>query len=462
MSLNDLVSLQIAAGPAADKVTTGLFHLEAQLGEAAGGSVEARAKFAQLGLDWKELAGLSPEQVFRKTADAIAAMPDPVQRTSAAMAVFSRRGARELLPMLTQGSAGLDKAREKAERFHLTMTAGQAAGVGRAGEAMKDAGRGAEGLWNTLAIKLAPAIEQIGNRLADWAVALQPGAEAWGEMLLGVTDVLQTGMGLVEEWAADFRDLGLGMDKSGEKLTTFRDIAIDNLENLAKAFAVTKAIWDSDLIHLPKTLWKISQFFDKARNRDRSPGPETAEILSDGGAGYMAKLQNRVTMLNAELKKQADTFGLAANEAKVWQLAQDGASEAMLEETRFLVKYNQGLDLAFKVRPGMEKLAEGFGKINDIANAVGMTDQQRGLAMLDMLGPGGAGSTRLAGAADAGSQQAQSIISQAMAGSQQDPVARINEMIRVMQVQDANRAHEAKALLDAYRAGKIDFRPAGV
>lgn len=92
-----------------------------ELGEAMGGLVsrvqaaaegggDAAARFREMGLEIQGANGetLSADQLFRNAADSLAAMGPGTEQTAAAIALFGEKG-RLLLPVLSQGSAGLHR-----------------------------------------------------------------------------------------------------------------------------------------------------------------------------------------------------------------------------------------------------------------------------------------------------------------------------------------------------------------
>ncbi len=92
-----------------------------ELGEAMGGLVsrvqaaadgggDAARRFEEMGLAITDANGetLSADQLFRNAADALAAMGPGTEQTAAAIALFGEKG-RLLLPVLSQGSAGLNR-----------------------------------------------------------------------------------------------------------------------------------------------------------------------------------------------------------------------------------------------------------------------------------------------------------------------------------------------------------------
>jgi len=60
-----------------------------------------------LGLTFKDLDGLSPEQQFKLLADRISQVEDPTRKAAIAMSLFGRTGT-NLLPMFAAGAKGIE------------------------------------------------------------------------------------------------------------------------------------------------------------------------------------------------------------------------------------------------------------------------------------------------------------------------------------------------------------------
>lgn len=119
------------------------------------------AAFHKLGLDVEFLRQLKPEHMFLRIAEAIRKIPDPSQRMARTLEVFGR-GGQQLLPLLLEGESALGAA----------MSGGvsrlDAASVEAANDAMTRLGHAFQDIANTIAIGLAPHVEQF----ADWLSGL--------------------------------------------------------------------------------------------------------------------------------------------------------------------------------------------------------------------------------------------------------------------------------------------------
>lgn len=138
--------------------------------------VEAGAmdSLARLGLTADKLKGQTPDQQFEALANAIAGVSDPAERAARATAVFGG-SAQQLLPMLSQGAAGIAKLRQQAQDAGATMTtagASSAAALKQSYDALKTS---AMGVANAIGEALAPdirdgieAIRGVASAIVNW------------------------------------------------------------------------------------------------------------------------------------------------------------------------------------------------------------------------------------------------------------------------------------------------------
>jgi hypothetical protein len=96
------------------------------------GSSEAASTLRELGLSASQMLAASPEQQFALFADAIKSIQDPSLRVAAAMNVFGK-GAAEIIPLLLEGSAGINAMVREAEDLGVVMSGETAAAAATTG-----------------------------------------------------------------------------------------------------------------------------------------------------------------------------------------------------------------------------------------------------------------------------------------------------------------------------------------
>lgn len=133
-----------------------------------GASNEGSRALESLGVSLTDSEGktASASDVVSQIADRFKAMPDGVEKTAAAMAIFGRSGT-ELIPMLNTGSEGLAAMGDEAERLGLVFSSD----TGRAAEMFNDnlsrLRKTVTGLWNRVAANVLPAFIQLTNKFLE-------------------------------------------------------------------------------------------------------------------------------------------------------------------------------------------------------------------------------------------------------------------------------------------------------
>ncbi|MFH1419470.1 MAG: phage tail tape measure protein [Planctomycetota bacterium] len=142
--------------------------------DAGRGLSTAVDALADLGLTFKDLDGLSPEQQFKLLADRISQVEDPTRKAAIAMSLFGRTGT-NLLPMFAQGAKGIEALQKEARRLGLTMSAEDAA----AAEEFTDT---LDKLWKVVKMgvfrvgaALAPVLDKLAKTITDVVIK----ASAW-------------------------------------------------------------------------------------------------------------------------------------------------------------------------------------------------------------------------------------------------------------------------------------------
>lgn len=82
--------------------------------------VNGSPAFEQLGISLDNLRKLSPDEQLKTVLTAIAAIPDPAQRAALAIDIFGKSGT-DLLPMLENGAAGLQKMIDRAHELGIVF-----------------------------------------------------------------------------------------------------------------------------------------------------------------------------------------------------------------------------------------------------------------------------------------------------------------------------------------------------
>lgn len=159
------------AGVSSQKLTASLGLMQRQIIELERGSATATRAFDSLGLSINDLQGLSPDEQFRKIAEALNQVEDPALRTATAMEVFGRSG-RDVINMLGDYGAKVDEAKAFQDRFNISVSEIDARNIEAANDAMGRVREAFGGVGNTLASRFAPQVKGASDALLALAGVL--------------------------------------------------------------------------------------------------------------------------------------------------------------------------------------------------------------------------------------------------------------------------------------------------
>lgn len=308
---------------------------------------KASSAFDTIGININKLRQLRPDQQFEAIAEAISKIGDPAARAHAAIEIFGRAGA-DLLPILDKGAAGIERLRTEADQLGLTLDEKGAKSMEDAEKAIKQMDAAFQGLWQTLALKLAPILE---DTFQYWREFISPtGLEQLQDKLRGLLAVrdaamqpneqgLTLFMGTPEKWQqlndqiamVRAQIAALNAEAAKPKVNAAAGIVGDP-NAVAKGWELLKDVTAEKREHLKLTLLQIDA--------------NVREIESDAAAS----------------KKQLD-YALQFDEAtKKGALARlkgtIDANQTMLDEMR--LSYDKLLGIARQASQGMETAFESF------------------------------------------------------------------------------------------------------
>lgn len=185
MTVEQVTALNYAAGAmgvSSESASMSYMRLARSVSLAAEGSKQQKAAFDALGISVKDGNGKLKDldTVLGEVANAFAAHTDGIQKTTIAMDLMGRGGAR-MIPLLDQGSEGLAKMREQAEAAGVVLSGKMADGMEVTAQKFHQMKEATEGLAITLFEELEPAIDGILSYLIQLTEnineALKPGSE---------------------------------------------------------------------------------------------------------------------------------------------------------------------------------------------------------------------------------------------------------------------------------------------
>lgn len=168
------------------------------LGAGQGLMTQTRALDA-LGLKFRDLKGMNPEDMFMAMASSLSKIEDKTLQSGLALQIFGRAGA-NMLPMLEMGADGLNDMMEEAERLGLVMSKEDADAAAILTDKMTE-------LWSTVKM----AVFHIGAGLAPLLTKIATKLRKWGTTALEWIKTHRSLIVLVAKFAAGIMLIGFGL-----------------------------------------------------------------------------------------------------------------------------------------------------------------------------------------------------------------------------------------------------------
>ena len=169
IAVEELDALGFAAqmnGTSLEAVSGSLGKLAKNMSEAAGGSREASATFAQFGISAQDIrsGSVSTTDALAKIADKISAMPDGWQKAAAAQKVFGK-SASEIIPLLNAGGDAIREAGDELDRLGGRITGPMAQAAAQFNDNMDRINRSVSMVGMNVANELLPQLNFLAETL---------------------------------------------------------------------------------------------------------------------------------------------------------------------------------------------------------------------------------------------------------------------------------------------------------
>jgi hypothetical protein len=349
--------------------------------------------FTAMGLDARKLASMKPDAAFLEVAEAIAQIPNPMDRAAAAMEVFGKSGA-DMLPFLTAGKAGIAELMAEADKLGVTIGTKDAIQVANLADSMDRMASAGQGAMNQIVIQAAPFVTAILDSVTNWLKST-PG------IVYGVTYAFETVLSSIAT-AADYLSLlDAGVLHLQAGFASCFASALDGLASLIDGinylvgskvgallfggFQIDPAILRDmakgmDELSVDLTLEseqafrdfttganaaKVHAFFDDIRNKANAAAQATANTR-DQTQGFSKDLAglvdnaNKVNDILEKLREEVAEFGLTEAEKTQAQLQQLGASPEQLRQAQQLADQLDALNRNKKMDEDAAKIKENI------------------------------------------------------------------------------------------------------
>jgi len=331
----DIQGFALAAelgGSSAAAAAKGMEQFTRRMGEAAGGTGTAATQLRKMGIDAKKLGDLQPTEQLRIVADAIAALPSKAEQANAAYQLFGRGGL-ELVNVLSQGSAEMQKMNDEVDAMGLALSADQLKAIEDVNDEWTKMTFAMSGAAATITADMAPALMDLLQLMGDLAKAVKDQAK-WFSVLFKVG----TGniVGLTAEFPGGPDNAGLlgkfpgGPDNAGPlddmngraKGTGFPlsedDLGIDVSNKTAKRGIFDRIAGSKQMIKLQQDLLKIKLAVQAAAEKAKKAAEAQKQLD-----------QIRVDDAIAAARDRVDETKPKSGGARFAGIATRGSSEAL-------------------------------------------------------------------------------------------------------------------------------------
>lgn len=164
-----LTVFQLAAkntGLEVETANTLLKEAQKRLGEASTGQGEAAKTMKALGLQYKDLKNLQPDELFLAYGDAIAKLGTKQEQAAAAADLFGKQGS-EALNFILQGRGAIDEATEFVNRYGLALSRVEIGQIEAANDSIGNLANIAQGAGQRIAVGLSPFVQAFTDALGE-------------------------------------------------------------------------------------------------------------------------------------------------------------------------------------------------------------------------------------------------------------------------------------------------------
>lgn len=186
------------SGVAFDQFALALQRSQRRIGEAAAGTGEAQDALRELGVDAAKLAQLPVDEQFLVLAASLAEVENATERLRLGFKLFDSEGA-AVLQIIEGGVENMQQLRDRAREAGVSLSQDAADGAAAANDALNGMVTALRGVVQELVINFGPALEAVGNFLANVIPrALNLAKAAWEGWAGAVASLLS---GLLETMA---------------------------------------------------------------------------------------------------------------------------------------------------------------------------------------------------------------------------------------------------------------------
>lgn len=318
-TLSELQYVANLSGVSLEQLTVSIGKLNKNIAEAARGEGEAKRAFDALGISVVDAEGKmkTADEVMAEVADKFKGMEDGAAKTGLAMMIFGKSGA-SMIPMLNQGSDGMNRLREEARALGATLTEE----VGKQAEELNDnlsrLNQVKKGLANQITAAVLPALTSFTNDIIDAAKntdMMQTAATAAAngmKMLMTAVIAISAGFRIAGD-AVGKLFAAIGLAAEGEFSAAYRLLAEDSGDMASVVEQAVKSIdnvWNATAQTAPAAAEEVAKKTKgpilKSAEEIAKAKREEEKLLADAAKSWVKYAEDVFEAAEAELKMMAD------------------------------------------------------------------------------------------------------------------------------------------------------------
>lgn len=212
VSIKSLSALKQTAAESSipmEALTGGLRKLQIGMGDLDGQGKETKKAMDFLGLSFKDVQKMKPEDQFIAIGNKIAAVTDPATKTALAMQFFGRAGT-ELIPFFEKGNLSMDEMVKHAEALGVAFDDDMVKKANDADAAFDQLDGAWKGFMTTIGVTIAPLVTMIVQgisfiiqQLTNWqntAQQINDYFKTWGIDLSAIWESIKNAFGEAWDW----------------------------------------------------------------------------------------------------------------------------------------------------------------------------------------------------------------------------------------------------------------------
>ena len=374
-----LSGFQIAAqigGASAEDMNKAFVKLAVNVGDAAAGTGEASDAFKRMGLDARNLVGMSLDEQMIAVAEGLKNVGSEAKQVQTVYEVFGKSGAK-LLTTLKGGREELEKWANWSEKVGVSLNRMDIRKLEAANDAIFIAQESTKGLGNSLALAFAPILKG----LSDQFVSLAENSQGFRSQMTELVDSSVTFFGGLLN---GFRGLNIALMKAKEGWLIIGAVIVNIFDELKFVFAQFthwgEKQWTGFIYTIRKGLSFFLEGFITVIKNIKAPFEAFVVNLANIWGKFIAVIQTKfadfVSVVAAGLEK-ANVRGvfddaIASTQAFAAALKEAGDAEQTKNEINELVA--QGLP-SEAIKEWVEKQREELAKLatqiqEDVAETV--------------------------------------------------------------------------------------------